>query len=580
MKLLGLLPILLLFVLASCKRLNKEEVAPKVLKVALSRQIDSIDPANSYDLVSAKVLYQVCETLYEYEYLYRPYILRPLLAEEMPVIEKDGLEYTFKLKKNIRYHNHVAFQGKPRYLIAQDFVNQFKRLAFKPLRSSGWWLYEGKIKGLDEFREKAGDDLEKFKSLTVEGLKAVDKFTLKISLKERDPQFLYTLAMTFASPVPLEIIDYYQNNLSNVAIGTGPFKLITWEKGKRIILKRFENYHDNKFPSKGDRYAHDKKLLKNSGKQLPFLDEIDFKVIKEDRPRWKTFLKGDLHFTQVPKDHHKSIFDDFGRLKKEFIKKGYSLHISPTLKYWWLAFNMEDPLIGGNKNLRKAIAHAVDVEKYIKLFTNNVALRANSIYPPGISGYDPGRQLTYGYDLKKALEFLEKAGYPNGKGLPPLTFDLRGSSTTYKQMGDFIKSELKKIGITVNITPNTFPEFLKKARTRKGSLQIWQGGWSLDFPDALNVLQLLYSKNHPPGPNSSAYKNEEFDKGFLKLKTMSSGKQKFQLMKEMENLVLEDIPWVMLYYSREYFLIDPKLKNFRHSDLGLNYYKYLRLSPH
>ena len=99
----------------------------------------------------------------------------------------------------------------------------------------------------------------------------------------------------------------------------------------------------------------------------------------------------------------------------------------------------------------------------------------------------------------------------------------------------------------------------------------------MDYPDAENSLQLLVTKNHSPGPNSTFYENEEFDKLFSKLKLLQDGPEKFELMKKMEAIIHKDLPWVMQYYSRNYILFNERLKNYRHSDLIYNNLKYLNI---
>jgi ABC-type transport system substrate-binding protein len=194
---------------------------------------------------------------------------------------------------------------------------------------------------------------------------------------------------------------------------------------------------------------------------------------------------------------------------------------------------------------------------------------------PGIPGYDPSAELPYKYDVNLAKEYLKQAGYPDGKGLPPLKFDIRGSDTRKRQMGEFIQQELRAIGIQVEININTFPAFLEKARA--GKLQMWQGGWVLDYPDSENVLQLLYSPNMAPGPNYSQFRSAEFDQLFTQLKEMEDGPEKHKLMKKMETLVNNELPWVMQYYSRNYILVHEYVKNYRYSDIIYNSLKYIKL---
>lgn len=566
-----------LLILSSCKRDGDATAQQNNLLFPLSGEISTLDPASSYDTISASVVYQVYEPLYEYHYLKRPYTLQPLLAEEMPKVESDGLKYTIKIKKNIAYHPDPAFGNQTRYVKAEDFITQIKRLAFLPTKSNGWWLFDGRIVGINDWRQKVGSDFEKFKTHDIQGLKATDDHTLVIELTSPYPQMLYSLAMSFTAPMPLEVVEAYENIFADRMIGTGPFKLASYVPMSEVKLEKFDGYHEAHYPDQGDRMANSMGLLDDAGKKLPFLDGIHFKIIKESQTRWLNFRSKKLDLLVIPKDNFSTAIDPTGSLSDELKKDNIKLQIFPTLTYWWSSFNMKNTVVGGdNINLRKAIAHAIDIDKFIQLLTNNTGQKANSIYPPGIGGYDPSKQLPYTYNLDKAREYLKLAGYPNGKGLPELTYDVRGTDTTSRQQGEFIKAELEKIGIKVRVITNTFPAFLKKSR--QGQLQMWLDGWALDYPDSENILQLLITKNHAPGPNPTFYSNKKFDDYFDSLKLMNDGPEKKELMIKMENLVNEDLPWIMHYYSRSYIVFHNRLKNYRHSDLIYNNIKYLRKS--
>jgi oligopeptide transport system substrate-binding protein len=574
--LIKLFTILLSIILFSNCRKNSSGVNFGYVNVPLSSEISTLDPANSYDTISASVVYQGYEQLYEYHYLKRPYTLKPLLADGMPKISKDGKTYTINIKKNIRYHDDPAFNGKTRFLNAQDFITQLKRLAYLPTKSNGWWLFDGRIEGINDFRNSVGSDFSKFQSENISGIKALSSHKLEIKLTKPYPQMLYTLAMSFTTPMPIEVVIKYKNLLHDKMIGTGPFELVKWNKNSSLKLVKFKHYRETFYPRQGDRQANSLKLLTDAGKRLPFLKGVNFTIIKESQTRWLNFRSKKIDFLIIPKDNYASAIDHSGSLSKELLKDKIKLQIFPTLTYWWLSFNMTDPLLGKNLLLRKAIAHAVNVEKYITFFTNNIGQKANSIYPPGIPGYDPAGQLPYGYNLKLAKKYLAQAGYPEGKGLPTLNYDVRGASATNRQQADFIKIELAKIGINVKVSLNTFPGFLKKMRN--GKLQFWQDGWAMDYPDAENSLQLLATKNHSPGPNATFYSNKKFDAYFEELKTIPDGFRKKYLMREMEKIVHEELPWIMQYYARNYILYHNHLKNYRHSDLIYNNMKYLRTS--
>jgi len=564
----------LLLINLGCRKLPNN-ISKNELNISLSAEVDTLDPARSYDTVSSSVVYQIYEQLFEYHYLKRPYTIQPLLAESMPIISNDKKTYTIKIKKNIQYHPNKAFNEEKRFVTSNDFINQIKRIAFTPTRSRGWWLFDEKIVGLNQFRETVGSDLSKFNTTSVEGLIAPDDHTLIIKLTIPYPQMLFALAMSFTSPIPIEAIHEYKNDLDRNTIGTGPFKLDHWRKLSSIKISRFEGYRDAKYPSQGDRLSNKLNLLQDSGKKIPFLNAVHFNIMKEGQTRWLNFRAKKIDLLSLPKDNYSSAIGKDGSLTDELIKDNIQLQKNPTTIFWWISFNMEDSHLGKNKILRNAILHAINTDRYIKLFTNSIGQKANSIYPPGINGYNPSNQLPYSYSIEKAKKLLTQAGFPKGKGLPTLVYDTRSDSTTARQTAEFFKGELAKIGIDIQISINTFPAFLEKAR--QGKLQLWKGGWAMDYPDAENILQLLITKNHPPGPNATKFSDATFDKYFEKLKIMPNGKEKSILMQKMENIINQEIPWGMLYYNRSYTLYHQHLKNYRQSDLITNYMKYLSI---
>jgi oligopeptide transport system substrate-binding protein len=574
MKKIVLVSIIFLSLAFGCTK--KEELrATKTLRIALTSEVSTLDPVNSYDNVSGSVIYNIYEQLYEYHYLNRPYELKPLLAESMPIMENQGKRYVIKLKKNIRYHDHPAFKGKTRFVKAEDYITQIKRLCYTPLNSTGWWIIDGVILGVNEFKKIVGLDFNKFKTTSIKGVSAPDDYTLIIDLTQASPQFVYKLAMSFMSPVPLEVVEYEKNDLSLHPVGTGPFYLTKIDPAKELILNKYNQYHESFYPSEGDRYANSRGLLKDSGEKIPFVDSINFKIVKDNNTRYDLFIKNELDFIVLPQEFYSQVFDDVGNLKEKIKATDIRLQTMPTLTYWWLAFNMRDPLVGNNLNLRAAIAHAIDMNKYIQLFTNNTGQKANSILPPGIFGYDPSATLPYDYNRDVAKDLLAKAGYPNGKNMPELVYDTRAESRISNDQAEFFKEQLSQIGIKVKIFKNNFKQYLEKSRT--GHLQFFQDGWTLDYPDAENVLQLLVSTNYPPGPNASFYTNKAFNQMYDRLVKLPDGVEKKKIITNMEKEVNRDIPWIMQYYSRNFILYHDYVKNYRPSDLVWSYPKYLRV---
>jgi ABC-type transport system substrate-binding protein len=564
------LSLLIFIILLSCA---KDHDRSDTIDISVPGEVSSIDPASCFDAICFYPVGQMYESLYEFEYLKRPYQIRPLLAESLPQITNDRMTYVFKIKRGIKYHTSPLIP-EGRELKAQDFINQIKRLAFHGTNSRGWWLFDGKIKGLNEWRDLVKTDLEKFFTVQVEGLQATDDYTLTIKLTRPYPQLPYAMSLTLTAPIPEEAIRASKNDFSQQEVGTGPYLMTNYNSSQIVEFEKFNNYSSSTFPTVAD----DQNLLRDADAKLPFTSKVKVHVIKESQTDWLNFLKKKIDLINLTHDQFHLAIDKQGKLQKDLVDQGIELQTPNTLTMWWIAFNLNDPLVGKNLNLRKAIAHAINIDEYISLFTFNVALKANSIYPIGIPGHNSQKQLPYKYDLELAKKYLKEAGYPEGKGLPVLRYDLRGSDTRRRQMGEYVQQQLRKIGIEISISQNTFPGFIEKAR--KGELQLWQSNWVMDYPDAENILQLLSSQNLPPGQNYFNFSNKKFDSFFMELSQIEDGSRKFELMNQMEDLVHVELPWIMQYYSRNYVLSHPELKNFMYSDIIYNYPKYLKKETH
>jgi oligopeptide transport system substrate-binding protein len=553
--------------------INKNSLFHKkenVLKVVVFDKIKTLDPAIAFNDDLLKIISQSYETLFQYHYLKRPYEVIPSLAAEMPKISSDGTIYEIKIKKNIFYHDLPGVFSKPREVKAQDFINQIKRLAFKPLQSTGTWLFSGKIKGFDDFSNKVGDSFDKMLSTKIEGLSALDDHTIRIELLRPEPNMLYFLSMYFTAPIPEKALKFFNNDLSNDLYGTGPYVLKS-QSNLELVFKKNKNYHDEFYPSSGDRYANTEDLLNSSTEKLPFINEIIFKVIQDEEERWEALIAGDLDILSVPTKYLVKLTEGDKELNDLLIERGIKVKHFSKLASRWLAFNMQDPIVGKNKNLRLAIAHGINYDQYIRILSNNTNLKANSIFNPSIPGYSPSHQMKYSFDLDKAKSYLKKAKLPKDFVLEYYT---RGQSDKHFNEAEFIKNQLEKLGLKLKIIPLTFSDFLKKGRL--GELQFFTDLWIYDYPDAENVLQLLISKNSP-GINKSAYKNKKIDKLYDQLTRTLDKEKRYELMYQIEDIVNEEVPWIMMMFESSYILHYDHIKNFRKSYFIKNHFKYLKI---
>ncbi len=557
----------------SWDKLNFSPVSKTHLRLSLDNKVESLDPAKAYSDDSLFVSAQVLEPLYQYHYLKRPYELQPLIAEGFPKVSNKGKLVVVHLKKNIFFHPHPAFENKTRELVAEDFVTQFKRLALEELKSPGRGIFTGLIEGFQDYNSLVEGNWENLPKFPMKGVRALDKYSLEIELLKSEPNINYYLALNFLSPVPWELVKYTGNKLDNILLGTGPY-IYQGEDSNSLMMNKNEKYRDAFYPTSGDRYANVQKLLSSSKEKIPFIDSIRFEVVNNEKERWDKFFNRKFDLLTVPKTYIDQLYDEKGELGSEIKKRELELKHFPILANRWLAFNMKDPLLGKNKSIRQAIAYAINYDEYIKLLSSNTNLRANSILVPGISGYMPAKDFRFLYDPEKAKLILKEAGFASPSEVPKIVYSTRGTQAVNIQEANFIKEQLEKIGLKVEIEILPFSEFLQKGRA--GQLMFFTDNWLFDYPDGENILQLLYSANFP-GVNKSGYSNERVDELYNQLKMTTNLDQRDKIFHEMEELIFEDLPWIPMMYESSFVLHYPDIKNFRKSSIIRNYVKYLKI---
>jgi ABC-type transport system substrate-binding protein len=253
------------------------------------------------------------------------------------------------------------------------------------------------------------------------GVQALDKYTLQVKLNQPYPQLKYILAMVYTPPLPRECVDYYGAEFGNHAIGTGPFRLDTWVRGSRVVMLRNPTFREDLYPSEGSDEDRAKGLLDDAGKRLPFLDKIIFKEMIEEQPRWLSFVANELDTIKVDKDNHQLYFDTSDvtnpdqPVRPEWAKRGFRGWHLPLLDLTYEAFNMLDPVVGGEKGkpLRQAICLVRNFEKRNAIHYNSSSVMAVSVIPPGLQGYEPPLNNPYRSakgDTEGALRILRNAG--------------------------------------------------------------------------------------------------------------------------------------------------------------------------
>ncbi|HUP57896.1 MAG TPA: ABC transporter substrate-binding protein, partial [Bdellovibrionota bacterium] len=388
--------LVLLSALGSCTKKHSSPPEPEgpgiSARLPITARLKSLDPIQADDVFASEQVALVYESLLQYHYLKRPYVLVPGLAEAMPEASADGLTYVFRLKKGVLFQDDPCFtatSGRGRELVAEDVIYSLKRLADPKLASPGWWVLDGKIAGLDEWREVARQTGAADYSKVVPGLLAIDRYTLKIRLTRRSAQFLYAMAMPLTSVVPREAVEYHAAAFATHPVGSGPFRLKEFAPSARITWERSPSFRKETYPAEGEAGDAQAGLLADAGKPLPFLDTLEFVVYEQSGPMWSDFLGARLDLAPLPKDHYDQAITHSKELSAELAGRGISLVKAPRMDVAHLSFNMADAYVGKHKWLRQAISLAYDQSGAIDLFYNRRAIPAEGPIPPGLAGHDP-----------------------------------------------------------------------------------------------------------------------------------------------------------------------------------------------
>lgn len=542
----------------------------------------TLDPMKQFDQASAQVVSNVYDRLLGYDYFARPYKLVPVLLEKMPEKQEDGLTYLFTVKKGVVFHDDAAFKdGKGRELKVDDVIYSLKRFADTNVNTLSYVLLEGFIEGLDAFRDESKKQGKAFDydKHDVSGIKKLSDYTFTLKFTRPNPLALYPFAFSGMSIVAREAVEKYGDDFGNHPVGTGPFYMKTYSRRGIMVLAKNEKYHMS-FPSDASAELKASGALKDAGKKLPLVDEVHLPLIEETQPAMLKFKRGELHWIGMNKDEFNNMAyrDASGEfhLKKDFASK-FDMYTAEYLSVSYLKFGMDDPIVGKNKALRQAIAYALNARGFVDLMLNSRGVPLNTIIPIPIAGSEKDvGPFWYESNLEMAKKKLAEAGYPDGKGLPELVVEYRGTNKDVRQMFEFVRNELAAAGIKMRANFQTFSNFLKK--TNAGNFQIADAGWGADYPDAENFYQLLYSKNKAPGPNDGNFSNAEYDKLYETIKYMEHGPERLKLFKTMNEIIKEEVPLILRYNPLAFGLVQKNVRNLQRNMMDEYPYMYLDIN--
>ena len=551
----------------------KPESESRILHTCLNKILATLDPALAADTACQYMTAAFYDTPLQYSFTARPYRLEPSMLAELPKIEKGSTVFVCRLRDDLYFQPGECFPGnrrEERKITSKDVVFSILRLADTRLKSSGYWLIRGKVKGIEAFRERTGNappgDLSAYDA-GCEGLTIIDDHRFAITLNAPDPRFIYALAMPYFSVVSRKAVEHWGDKFADHPVGSGPFILTSWKKDYQIRMKRNPEYRTEYFTAGRES---DRK------RPLPLLDGIVCSFIKQPLAGWLLFLQGELDFYVLDGENFAAVVNEKLELAPSLVKRGITLSRTPEFQTNYIGFNFTDPLLGQNESLRKAVSLAFDKQKRLTFFSGRIEPAYGPV-PPGADGYLAEPEPFGEKNIPLAKKYLELAGSPGGidpsTGKPlELSFDQAGSDSFYRQTAELLAIDLLEIGIKLRPEFNNRARFLQKLA--QGQTQMFRLSWTGDYPDAENFLQLFYGPN-AGSSNRVCCSFPEFDRMYREIREMPDSPERKKKYETMAKWITGKCPWIFESHPVSFLLKHSWLDHYRQHDFAFNRWKYL-----
>lgn len=473
----------------------------------------------------------------------------PCLAKSWEV-DSAGIEWTFHLRTDILFHENECFGTlKTRYFNANDVKFSFERICDARVKSTGLWIFRNRLVGAEEFNKSTSNSIS---TIGINGIKVNNDSTIKFILEKPFAPLLSLLTMPYCWIIPHEAIDYYKTDFYKHPVGTGAFIFDEWKPDMSLSLKRNPHYFK----------------LDSRGKKLPFLDGVYITFIRNTKAEFLEFEKGKLDLiSSIDPSFIDKVFTSESTLKPDYSDFKLLQASAHSVEYYGILLDTtveatKNMPLSRSKLLRQALNYAIDRESIIRFVLKGKGIPATyGVLPPSMPGFSPSIK-GYQYNPEKARLLLAQAGFPNGKGLPVLTLQL-GANERTASVAEAVQQQWKDIGVKLELRQVDFPQHLDMVRNSK--LALWRTSWIGDYPDPENFLALFYSINQSPkGPNTTHIQRKDLDSLYqLALSPRIDIAKRYELYNQMERIILDDAPWIFLYYNVHQRLARPSVIGLR-----------------
>ena len=565
----------------------------KVVRTAYPSAESKLDPVAESDEASGSISRVIFDALLAYDFLARPAKLVGNTAS-LPEVTDDGATFTLKVRPGIFFTPDPAFGGKPRELTAHDYVYSIKRL-FDPKLTSQWlFLVEGKIRGADAVMQAAKESGRFDYDRPIEGLQALDRYTIRIRLTNPDYSFPFVLAMPATAALAREVVERYGLDIAHHPVGTGPYRIAEWVRGSRLVLEanpgyREEIYDGDPGPDEASHAIH----ARLKGKRLPIVGRVEIHVVDEAQPRWLAFLNGEHDYIRPVPEDFANIALPGGKLAPNLARAGIYVTPDEVAYTTYTTFNTAETIdgkpnaIGGfapeRVALRRAIGMGYRIDEQLAILDKGQSTRAQTPLPPAVSGHDPDFvSPTLEYNPAKAKALLDMFGYvdrdgdgyreaPDGR---PFSFQHASIPTLReRQRNELWKKSMDAIGLRVTFDKvEKLPELRKQAQ--HGRVQSFSYGWIADFPDGENFLQLLY-KGSIGQVNYAMFDHPEYNALYERVKRLPDSPERNALITRMVKLIVVYAPWLVETYKAQKILVQPWVLGYKKHPFANEPWKYL-----
>ncbi|MEP6607279.1 MAG: ABC transporter substrate-binding protein [Burkholderiaceae bacterium] len=562
----------------------------KTLHVCFAVAETGFDPAQVQDNYSNQIISHIFDAPLRYDYMARPVQLVPNTTLALPEVSSDFRRFTLRLKPSIFFHDDAAFGGRRRELVAADYVYSIKRVFDPRWKSQMLFVLEpAQIVGLDQLRQRTLKDKQPFDyDRPIEGVRALDRYTLQIQLAAPNPRFAQTLSHALPlGAVAREVVEAYGDQISAHPIGTGPFRLAQWTRTSRIVLERNPSYREEVYefdaPAGAPQLARDIERLR--GRRIPLVDRVEVTIIQEAQPRWLSFEQGALDHLLVPIEYG-TLVAPKGRLAPSLARRGVRLDQTPMADIALSYFNMEHPLVGGytpeKVALRRAVSLAFDTQDFIRQVFRGNAVAAQSPIAPGTFGYAANWHTGMAeYDPPRAKALLDTFGYvdrdgdgwreqPNGA---PLVLEKAASpSEIDRRQSEQWRRYMTAIGLKMEFRVAQWPELLKQSLA--GNLMMWNFAWQAGEPDSDLFFSLAYGPNRESA-NDSRFALKAYDELYRRQRELPDGPERLAALQEATRWLLAYMPYKLHLHRIQQDLAQPWLIGYRRHPFTTRSWAYL-----